>query len=81
MTRDEARAVIRELWKQPKTDNSSADFYVDMFVKFGALDLDPAEDIVEALTAEISNRHARLPLKSKYVRFALEDLGFKLVRE
>jgi hypothetical protein len=40
MTRDEARRVIAELWKKPKSEDSSKDFYIDMFVALGGLELD-----------------------------------------
>ncbi len=53
MTRNEARAVIRDLWKKPKSDNSSVDFYIDMFVRLGALEIEeplsPAQRLHDVL--------------------------------
>ena len=76
-TRDELRAVIRDLWKQPKTNNSSADFYIDMFVKFGALEIEEPLPPVQRLHDALS--HTSLATRFTDIVDYIDGAGLKLV--
>ncbi len=77
MTRNEARAVIRDLWKKPKTNDSAADFYVDMFVKFGALEIEeplsPAQRLHDVL------KHTSLSGRFTDILDFIDNAGLQLV--
>ncbi len=83
MTRDEARAIVkaivRELWNQPRSDNSSADFYIDLFVKFGAMELVEPLSPAQRLHDTIGDT----PLANKFVDFMnfVDKAGLKLVNK
>ncbi len=77
MTRNEARAVIRDLWKQPKTNDSAADFYIDMFVRLGALEIEeplsPAQRLHDVL------KHTSLSGRFTDILDFIDNAGLQLV--
>jgi len=77
MTRNEARAIIRDLWKQPKTNDSAADFYVDMFVKFGALEIEEPLPPVRRLHNALI--HTSLAIRFTDIVDYIDGAGLKLV--
>ena len=76
-TRDELRAVIRELWKQPKTNNSAADFYIDMFERFGVLEIEESRSPAKRL-ADVLN-HTSLSGRFTDILDFIDSAGLELV--
>jgi len=77
MTRDEARAIIRDLWKQPKTNNSSADFYIVMFERFGVLEIEESRSPAKRL-ADVLN-HTSLAGRFTDILDFIDSAGLELV--
>lgn len=81
MTREEAREIIRVIWKKPKSDNGNTDFYIDMFVEFGALKLDQSEStLVNRTWAALHGLRADYVSPSQ-IGDALDQAGLKVVRK
>jgi hypothetical protein len=77
MTRDEARKVIGELWKKEKTNTSSHDFYIDMFINLGMLKLDEPAPVKDRLRDQIDK--TALQYGTAVVWGCIEAAGLKLV--
>lgn len=79
MTREEARDVVSKVFKNPKTETSNVDFYIDLLIGFGVLNLEKSKTPEMLLYDEL--QHTTLEPKYANITHAIDAAGLRLVRK